>query len=250
MDQLKVGQLAARTGLSVRTLHHYDELGLLTPSARTASGHRLYGGDEIRRLQQVASLRQLGLPLNQIRDCLDRPGFSLASVLQMQIARLKEEIEEKERLCGLLEGLRHRARMETDISVEELTRTIEGTVAIEKHYTPEQLQQLASRREEVGEEGLRQGQDDWQELLAAYGNAMQSGLDPASEEVGALARRSAALIEQFTGGDPGIRASLGRMYAAEGAETIMARQGVDMKPGLWGEYMGKAADALKENSDT
>lgn len=237
MDQLKVGQLAARTRLSVRTLHHYDEIGLLTPPARTASGHRLYGQEEIRRLQQVASLRQLGLPLSQIRDCLDRPGFSLAHVLEMQIARLEEDIQDKERLRELLEGLQHRVRSGADVSMEDLTRTIEGTVAMEKYYTPEQLQQLASRREEVGEEGLRQGQDDWQELFAAYGKAMDSGLDPASDEVGVLARKSAALIQRFTGGDPGIRASLSRMYAAEGGEQIMARQRVDMRPGLgstWG----------------
>jgi len=248
MDQLKVGQLAARTGLSVRTLHHYDEIGLLTPSARTASGHRLYGRDEIRRLQQVASLRQIGLPLNQIRDCLDRAGFSLAHVLEMQIARLKEDIRDKERLRGLLEALQRRVTTDSDVSLEELTRTIEGTVAMEKYYTPEQLQQLTTRREEVGEEGIQRAQDEWQELLAAYGKAMESGLDPASDEVGALARKSAALVEQFTGGDPGVRASLGRMYAAEGAENIMARQGLDMKPGLW-EYMGKAAAALKQSKD-
>lgn len=96
---------------------------------------------------------------------------------------------------------------------------------------------------------MHQGQDDWQELFAAYGKAMDSGVDPASEEVGVLARKSAALIEQFTGGDPGIRASLSRMYAAEGGEQIMARQGVDMKPGLW-EYMGKASAALKKNGDS
>lgn len=249
MDQLKVGQLAARTGLSVRTLHHYDEIGLLTPSARTASGHRLYGRDEIHRLQQVASLRQLGLPLSQIRDCLDRAGFSLAHVLEMQIARLEEDIQDKERLRGLLEGLQHRVRTGADVSMEDLTRTIEGTVAMEKYYTPEQLQQLAGRRDEMGEDAMHQGQDDWQELFAAYGKAMDSGVDPASEEVGVLARKSAALIEQFTGGDPGIRASLSRMYAAEGGEQIMARQGVGMKPGLW-EYMGKASAALKKNGDS
>lgn len=52
-EALKVGELARRTGLSVRTLHHYDEIGLLSPARRTATGHRLYGRDEIRRLQQI-----------------------------------------------------------------------------------------------------------------------------------------------------------------------------------------------------
>jgi len=244
MDQLKVGQLAARTGLSVRTLHHYDEIGLLTPSARTASGHRLYGRDEVRRLQQVASLRQLGLPLSEIRDCLDRPAFALEGTLRMQVTRLKQDIQAKERLCGLLEGLQRRVHMEEDLSIEELTRTIESTVAMEKYYSPEQLQQFAHRREKLGEEGMGQAQDDWQKLFDAFGDAMEAGIDPASEEVRALAERSAALIEQFTGGNAETRASLSRMYAVEGAENIMSRQGMDMKPGLW-EYMGKAAAALK-----
>ncbi|MEA2488332.1 MAG: hypothetical protein QOH21_124, partial [Acidobacteriota bacterium] len=56
----KIGELAKRTGVSVRTLHHYDEIGLLTPSHRTESGHRLYGREEVIRLQQIVSLRQVG----------------------------------------------------------------------------------------------------------------------------------------------------------------------------------------------
>ncbi len=75
-EALKVGELAKRTGLTVRTLHHYDEIGLLKPSLKTESGHRLYTGRDVARLQQVLSLRQLGFSLEQVRDCLDRPGFS------------------------------------------------------------------------------------------------------------------------------------------------------------------------------
>ena len=59
-EALKVGDLARRTGLTVRTLHHYDEIGLLKPSLHTESGHRLYTGRDVARLQQVLSLRQLG----------------------------------------------------------------------------------------------------------------------------------------------------------------------------------------------
>lgn len=66
-DPLKVGELAERTGLSVRTLHHYDEIGLLSPVGRTGSGHRLYGGEELTRLAQIVSLRQLGLSLDAIK---------------------------------------------------------------------------------------------------------------------------------------------------------------------------------------
>ena len=64
MDALKIGELASRTGLTVRTLHHYDEIGLLKPSHRTDSGHRLYTVRDLGRLQQIVSLRQLGFSLD------------------------------------------------------------------------------------------------------------------------------------------------------------------------------------------
>ena len=74
-EALKVGELAKRTGLTVRTLHHYDEIGLLRPSLHTESGHRLYTLRDLARLQQIVSLRQLGFSLDQVRECLDRPDF-------------------------------------------------------------------------------------------------------------------------------------------------------------------------------
>ena len=78
----KVGELARRTGLSVRTLHHYDAIGLLPPSHRTESGHRLYAADDAAHLQQILSLRQLGFSLDEVRDCLDRPDFSPSRVVR------------------------------------------------------------------------------------------------------------------------------------------------------------------------
>ena len=68
----KVGELAKQTGLSVRTLHYYDEVGLLSPSQRTAAGHRLYTAGDIVRLQQIKSLRHLAFALEEIRACLNR----------------------------------------------------------------------------------------------------------------------------------------------------------------------------------
>jgi MerR family transcriptional regulator, thiopeptide resistance regulator len=67
----KIGELAKRTGVSIRTLHHYDDIGLLSPSHRTESGHRVYGREEVVRLQQILSLRQNGFSLEQIRDALN-----------------------------------------------------------------------------------------------------------------------------------------------------------------------------------
>lgn len=94
--RLKVGALADRTGLTVRTLHHYDEIGLLSPSARTPSGHRLYGDQEIVRLQQIASLKHLGLPLDEIKVCLGSPEYSLERTLELQIERIERQIAKQE----------------------------------------------------------------------------------------------------------------------------------------------------------
>lgn len=244
---LKVGALARRTGLTVRTLHHYDQIGLLSPAKRTPSGHRVYGVEEVRRLQQIASLRHLGLTLEQIGEALRDPENSLEHVLKLQIERIRDEIRSRERMRGLLEHLRDRLRSAEGASVDELTRTIEVTMNYAKYYTPEQREQLARRREEVGEERIAEVQREWSELFAAYERAMAAGLDPASEEVQALAKKSASLIAEFTGGDAGIRASLATMYREEGAENVMAQHGVSMAPGLW-EYMGRAGAVLRERS--
>lgn len=68
---LTVSELAKLTGVTVRTLHHYDEIGLLCPSKRTRAGYRLYGDSEVERLQQILLFRELGLGLDAIRDALD-----------------------------------------------------------------------------------------------------------------------------------------------------------------------------------
>src|SRR5260370_29135403 len=94
----KGGELARRTGLPVRTLHHYDDIGLLKPSLHTDSGHRLYTGSDVARLQQVLSLRQLGFSLDQVRECLDRPDYSPLEVISLHVGRLREQVGMQQKL--------------------------------------------------------------------------------------------------------------------------------------------------------
>ena len=244
-DVLKVGELARRTGLSVRALHHYDAIGLLSPARRTRAGHRLYGREEVERLHRIVSLKQIGLPLDEIAECLRSPDYPLERVLELQVERMDERLREQKRLRDLIQGLRDRMRTGGDLSLGELTRTIEGTMSFEKYYTPEQLKQLEERRQELGQDRIEEVQREWQDLFAAYADAMARGVDPASDEVRALAHRSAALIREFTGGDPGIASSLGRMYATEGPQRVLEGHGMQMAPGLW-DYMGRARSALEE----
>src|SRR5271166_5254301 len=130
-EALKVGELARRTGLTVRTLHHYDEIGLLKPSLHTESGHRLYTAGDVARLQQVLSLRQLAFSLEEVRDCLDRPGFSPLEVIGLHVARLREQIELQQRLCERLEAIADRLRAAGTVSADEFLRTIEVMTMIE-----------------------------------------------------------------------------------------------------------------------
>lgn len=244
---MKVGELARRTGLTVRTLHHYDRIGLLRPSARTRTGHRLYGLDEVRRLQQITSLRQLGLSLDGIRAALADPGFTLERALDMQIRRLDERIEVQRRLRTRLGAVRARLAAAENVSVDELTRTIEETVDMDKHYSADQLEYLARRREEVGEDRIRQVQAEWADLFRRFQEQMERGTDPGAPEAQELARKAAGLVAEFTGGDPGIAQSLGNMYREEGPEKVMEGHGMQMAPGVW-EYMQKAGAILRASS--
>lgn len=245
---MKVGTLAQRTGLSVRTLHHYDEIGLLTPARRTPSGHRLYGEAEARRLQRIASLRQLGLSLEEIDRCLENPEYTLEEVLELHIRRLRERIEEEKRLCRRLEALLGHLEEQDRVSLDDLTGTIEETLQVERYYTPEQLEQLRRRGEDVGEARIAEAQREWQELFEAFADALEEGLEPGSPEVQELAGHSAALVREFTGGHAGVEASLARMYREEGPENVMASFGVELAPGVW-ELMARAREIRREAGD-
>lgn len=244
---MKVGELASRTGLSVRTLHHYDDIGLLSPRRRTPSGHRIYGMEEVRRLQQIASLRHLGLSLEEIGTCLDKPDYSLDRVLELQVDRLRGEIVRQKRLVDLLEDLRSRLNGRESVSLEDVAATIQGTLHHEKYFTPGQREALARRAEEVGAQRIQDAGRAWTELFADFRDAMSRGVDPAADEVKALAARAQALVADFTGGDPGIEASLRRMYQEEGGVAVMNRHGGGMDPELW-RFYGRAMAALRGNS--
>lgn len=222
----KVGELARRAGVSVRGLHHYEEIGLLVPSRRTAAGHRRYEDGDVLRLQQIASLRSLGFSLGEIRNCLDASGYAPARVIELHIARLRERIELEKRLCDRLEAVANRLAATEDsagdVSAGEFVETVmevtKMSERIEKYYTPEQREQLERRRQEVGEERIREVEAEWPELMEQVRAAMEAGTDTADERAQALARRWMGLVEEFTGGDAGIARSVGNMWRQE--ETI------------------------------
>lgn len=99
---LRVGDLATAAGLTVRALHHYEQIGLLAPPRRSAAGHRLYGADAVERLYRVNRLRRLGLSLDQIGRVLDDPGWALTNALQAHVAAVDEQLARLAALRGAM----------------------------------------------------------------------------------------------------------------------------------------------------
>ncbi|MCC2593594.1 HEAT repeat domain-containing protein [Tessaracoccus sp. OS52] len=103
---LRVGEVARRTGLSVRTLHHWDERGLLVPSGRSASDYRLYSADDLRRLLRIQHLKSLGLSLDEVAAALDSGEFDAAEALERHIETVQERIAAEQELLRRLTRLR------------------------------------------------------------------------------------------------------------------------------------------------
>ena len=211
---MKVGELAKRTGISVRTLHYYEEIGLVPKPHRNRAGYRLYGVREVERLQQVRSLQCLGFSLEEIRGMLASPAFSAQQLIETQLNRVRNQIALQTRLCDRLETLAESMRS-GEISLDQLVQTIEVMSMFEKYYTPEQLEELKQRRESLGEDGMKKAQQDWADLIKEVQAEMIKGTDPKAEKVRALGQRWQALVQAFTGGNPQIAASLSKMYQSE-----------------------------------
>ncbi len=147
-DGLRIGELAERAGLTVRTLHHYDQIGLVRASERTEAGHRRYSEADVRRLYQVVALRSLGVPLAGIARALEGDGFTLKDAVTAQLEAVDAELLHARRLRRRLERILEVLERSDDPSVSELTQIMEMMTMHETYYTPEQLAQLEARREE------------------------------------------------------------------------------------------------------
>jgi DNA-binding transcriptional MerR regulator len=100
----QIKDVAELSGLTVRALHHYDEIGLLTPSARSAAGYRLYNDDDLLRLQQIIIGRELGLSLEAIRQSLDDPKFDRRQALREQRAELERRAKSTAEMIGAIDA--------------------------------------------------------------------------------------------------------------------------------------------------
>jgi MerR family transcriptional regulator, thiopeptide resistance regulator len=193
----RVGEVAALTQVSVRTLHHYDRIGLLRPALHSTGGYRLYGESELLRLQQILTLRYLGFPLKRIGELLDRADFDLVASLRVQAQALHDRIVELEGIAAAIGALVDQ-RLATGEWAWQLvvaaSRAVgagltRGEDAMEAYYTPEQMAQFAAARRATPAEEIAAVEHDWTALLAEIRTAHAADLDPGSAEAGALADR-------------------------------------------------------------
>ena len=215
----KVREFAERAGVTVRALHHYDRLGLLPPSGRTQAGYRLYGERDLARLQQIMTLKFIGLSLQEIKALLDGSNLDLAATLRLQRRLLVEKrrrvemaieaIEQAERSAGPGCAPNWQA-LKKIIEVMEMQSNMDWT---KKYYSEEAQAKIAERAKTWTPELQAQVSQQWQDLIAEIEAAIAEREDPVGAKAQALAKRWSELVSGFTGGDPEVQKGVNRLYA-------------------------------------
>ncbi|WP_062348719.1 MerR family transcriptional regulator [Herbidospora yilanensis] len=223
MAGFSVGQVAAFAGVTVRTLHHYDEIGLLSPSERTAAGYRRYSEPDLDRLQRVLFYRELGFPLEEITAILDDPGVDAATHLRRQHELLRRRIARLEALVVSVETALEAARMGVSLTPEERYEVFGG-------FRPEDHAEEAESRwggTSAWAESRRRtssySKADWEGIKAEAGAVVEAwrvlferGVPAGSPEAMAVAERHREHISRwFYPCTYEIHVGLGEMYVAD-----------------------------------
>ena len=195
----KVGELAKRTGLTVRTLHHYDHIGLFSPSHHSDSEHRLYTPADLRKLQNILSLKYLGLSLKEIEEYLAPDTLPNASnILSVQITHLKEEIQTKQSLLQELEQALLLTSDHQELSIEHLTKIIGGMrMDRETYFTKQQLKHMKEIYEIFDQETLEKEIEHVQNTIGRLRVYRERGTSPTHPEVRQLALQWQEQVQKF-----------------------------------------------------
>lgn len=231
--RLKIGELAARTKLTVRTLHHYDAIGLLMPSARSEAGYRLYDDGDVARLHAILALRQFGLPLDDIAKTLSGKGLAMADIVAQQIQSIDQHMAQsaalRERLTLLQMQLRKGEPPDTDAWLFTLARMN----TFHKYFSATELQRIFERQQ--------QSAPVWNALFTDVQTAMDRGLPPDSLQVQPLAHRWIMQMVDWMDGDFELMARWGEIYAKEpGIYTAQCPSPAMVK------YIGTATELRKQ----
>ena len=211
-------EFAKRAGVTVRALHHYDQLGLLKPSGRSDRGYRLYRDRDLARLEQIVVLRFLGLPLKEIARLLRREA-PLAETLRRQQYVLAEKRRQIDAAIGAIERAERslQSPREPDWGLfVQIVREIEmqnETPWSTKYYSPEAQTRIEERKKLWNPELQAQVTRDWNTMIADVKAALDASEPHSSPRAQALAARWRALVTGFTGGDPEIQQGLDKMWA-------------------------------------
>ncbi|MGW1917176.1 MerR family transcriptional regulator [Streptomyces sp. NPDC002076] len=185
-----VGQVAGFAGVTVRTLHHYDEIGLLVPGARTHAGHRRYTDADLDRLQQILFYRELGFPLDEVAALLDDPDADPRAHLRRQHELLTARIEKLQKMAAAVEHAMEARKMGINLTPEERFEVFGDKDPFNEEYTEEaeqrwgdteawaESQRRAARYTKEDWKRIKAEVDDWQERYAAL---VAAGEPPSGE---------------------------------------------------------------------
>lgn len=220
-DGYSIGEVAAYARVSVRTLRHYDEIGLLCPSGRTEAGHRRYAPRDLDRLRQILVYRELNFGLDAIASMLADPGAGVDNHLRTQHRMLRERIGRDQRLLHALENEMEARTMGMALTPEEQFEVF-GTDKVGGEWAAEAEQRWADT--DAWRESQRRTatytKQDWAELktesdaaLRAYADTMNSGVPATSEQAMALAEENRLFIcRWFYDCSPTMHRALADMY--------------------------------------
>lgn len=220
----KVGTLAEASGLTVRTLHHWDRIGLLGPSRRTAAGHREYTEQDVIRLYQVLALRRLGLGLESIATCLD-VGIDPVRLVREHLAGVEASLASlevlRQRLAHIHAELASERAPEISALISAL-RTMGGAgaesgQALRRHLDDDQIQALRDRAAGLGPAAHYLLEVEWPELYRRAEALRAAGVEPTDPRVAKLVARMDELSSLFTGGDSGVSAAVRSAWRHEPA---------------------------------
>lgn len=213
-------QFAKEAGVTVRTLHVYDRLGLLPPAERTHSGYRLYGEAELERLEQILALRFVGFRLEHIKELLQGAKWPLVVALRMQRQIIAQQKRKLDAAAQAIEQAESALIADDSADRWKMLRNIIEALKMENdwswtqnYYSDEALEKLEKLRSETPKEVIEQGQRDWALLIADVEEAVARNEDPSSEHAQALASRWRGLVGQFTKGDPDVHQGLNRLWS-------------------------------------
>jgi MerR family transcriptional regulator, thiopeptide resistance regulator len=195
----RIGELAAATGLTVRTLHHYEHIGLLGPAARTDGRQRLYDEHDVQRLYRIRALRDLGLPLEDIGRMLEEDGATLGDVLRAHLVHVDAELQRLGRLRTLLGH-----------ACAQADRVVGPGVVLE---AIEAMSRVVRHIDAAGTNGCGPGGDEsrWRALGNELRACMDAGDGPEAPRPRAVARAAQALLADFARGDRATLDALARL---------------------------------------